>query len=123
MLLYKQNLMGKKTEYERGEIASMLNERVAAVEDVTTTHFKEVSTFLHEIHADLESYIDKHKKEHANLNVKVQKSNEDLTNVIGDLKEQQRFTNLLGTVLTIISESSSIEHALADQDEDDRARM
>ena len=43
--------------------------------------------------------------------------------MIGDLKDQQRFTDLLGTVLTIISESSSIEHALADQDEDDRARM
>ena len=122
-MLYKQNLMGKKTEYERGEIASMLNERVTAVEDLTTTNFKEVSTFLHEIHADLESYIDKHKKEHANLDVKVQKSNEDLTNVIVDLKGQQRFSDLLGTVLTIISESSSIEHALADQDEDDRARM
>ena len=88
VILYKQNLFGKKSEYERGEIASMINEQVAAVEDLTMSNFKEVSTFLHEVHSDLESYIDRHKKEHANLNMKVQKPNEDLTNVIGDLKEQ-----------------------------------
>ena len=50
VLLYKVNLMGKRSEYERGEIAKMLNERVTAVEEKTFQNFKEVNTFLHEIH-------------------------------------------------------------------------
>ena len=28
ILLFKQNLIGKRAEYERGEIASMVNERI-----------------------------------------------------------------------------------------------
>ena len=74
ILLYKLNLVSKKNEYERGELASMINEKVGQIEQLTKSSLEEVNTFLHTVHHDFENFLGKHKREHAELNIKVQKS-------------------------------------------------
>ena len=60
----------------------MINQRINQVEALTKTSLQEVNTFLHTVHADFDSFVAKHKKEHTNLNMRVLKVGEDLTKVI-----------------------------------------
>lgn len=68
ILLYKINLISKKNQYERGEMTTMVNERISKMEELTKSSLLEVNTFLHEVHSDFESFLEKHKKEHSSLN-------------------------------------------------------
>ena len=77
ILLFKQNLIGKKTEYERGEVASMVNERLEKVEAMTKTNLEEVNVFLHEVHTDLENYIKKNNTVHEHFTIEQTKVVED----------------------------------------------
>ena len=77
ILLFKQNLIGKKTEYERGEVASMVNERIQRVEELTASNLEEVNVFLHEVHTDLENYIKKNNKVHEHFTTEQAKAAED----------------------------------------------
>ena len=87
----------------------MVNERINKVEELTKTSLLEVNTFLHTVHSDFESFLEKHKKEHANLNIRVLKTTEDLKNVIMEIKETRYYTDQFATVLTCLSEFNSIE--------------
>jgi hypothetical protein len=77
ILLYKLNLISKKNEYERGELANMINDKVSRIEELTKSSLEEVNTFLHTVHHDFENFLTKHKREHAELNIKVQKSTDE----------------------------------------------
>lgn len=79
ILLYKFNLNSKKNAYERGELASMINERIEKIEALTKSNLSEVNSFLHTVHADFENFLIKHKKEHTGLNMKLLKVTEDLS--------------------------------------------
>ena len=50
ILLYKLNLVSKKSQYEREELANMINERVTTIENMTKSALEEVNTFLHTVH-------------------------------------------------------------------------
>ena len=78
ILLYKFNLAAKKNTYERQELAAMINERISQIESLTKTSLEEVNTFLHTVHQDFESFINKHKKEHTSLNMRLLKVTEDM---------------------------------------------
>lgn len=52
ILLYKFNLGAKKSAYERGELAVMINERIEKIENMTKSNLNEVNTFIHTVHAD-----------------------------------------------------------------------
>lgn len=56
----------------------MINDRVDMIEKVTKSSLEEVNTFLHTVHQDFESFLNKHKKEHTNLNMRVLKVSEDM---------------------------------------------
>ena len=45
---------------------------------MTKLSLDEVNTFLHTVHADFETFLNKHKKEHTNLNMRVLKMGEDM---------------------------------------------
>lgn len=69
----------KKNAYERGELASLINERIEKIEGFTKSNLSEVNSFLHTVHADFENFLHKHKKEHSNMNMKLLKVTEDLS--------------------------------------------
>ena len=82
ILLYKLNLNSKKNEYERGELTNMINERVGQIERLTKSSLEEVNTFLHQVHQDFESFLNKHKKEHSEVNIRQLKLTEDLSDLV-----------------------------------------
>ena len=109
ILLYRFNLHQKKNSYERQELASMIGERVNRVEQLTQKSLEEVNTFLHTIHTDFENFLNKHKKEHTNLNVRLVKMNEDLSQLLESLKNTKSAVDGYATVLTCLVEFNSIE--------------
>ena len=123
VLLNKVNLISEKNTYERGEMTTMVNERIDQVEALTKSSLLEVNTFLHEVHHDFEAFLEKHKKEHASLNMRVLKTTEDTASAIKEIKANKDYTDQFATVLTCLAEFNSIEQALASQDEDDRRHM
>ena len=82
IILYKFNLASKKNAYERQELATMINDRISQIEALTKTSLEEVNTFLHTVHQDFESFLNKHKKEHTSLNMRVLKVTEDMSQVV-----------------------------------------
>jgi hypothetical protein len=86
ILLYKMNLMVRKNTYERGELASMVNERTERVEKLAKSNLTEVTTFLHTVHSDFESFLSKHKKEHNSMNMRLLKVTEDMSTVMLQFK-------------------------------------
>ena len=42
-------------------MTTMVNERISQVEELTRISLREVNTFLHEVHSQFESFLDKHK--------------------------------------------------------------
>lgn len=123
ILLYKQNLLARKNAYERGELASMVNERTERVEKLAKSNLTEVTTFLHTVHTDFESFLVKHKKEHNNMNMRLLKVSEDMGSVLMQFKPLKSNMDQFATALACLVEFNSIEHALAVQDEVDREDM
>ena len=123
ILLYKLNLLSKKSVYERTELTAMINERVDMIEKVTKSSLEEVNTFLHTVHQDFESFLNKHKKEHTNLNMRVLKVSEDMSQLVAQVGSTKSAVEQYATVLTCMVEFNSIEQALALQDEEDRDQM
>ena len=123
ILLYKFNLAAKKNAYERGELALMINERIEKIEKVTKSNLNEVNSFLHQVHSDFEQFLTKHKKEHTNINMRILKVTEDLGSALSQFKTLKTNVDQYATVLTCLVEFTSIEHALALQDEEDRQDM
>lgn len=81
ILLYKLNLQSKKSQYEREELANMINERVTTIENLTKSSLEEVNTFLHTVHQDFEHFLTKHKREHTDINIKVLRNMEELQQI------------------------------------------
>lgn len=63
----------------------MINDRISQIEALTKTSLEEVNTFLHTVHQDFESFLNKHKKEHTGLNMRMLKVTEDMSQVIGQV--------------------------------------
>lgn len=123
ILLYKFNLSAKKSAYERGELAVMINERIEKIEKMTKSNLNEVNTFLHTVHADFQNFLEKHKKEHTGINMRLLKVTEDLSSSVSQFKSTKSAIDSYATVLTCLVEFNSIEQALALQDEADREDM
>lgn len=81
ILLYKLNLSSKKSQYEREELANMINERVTSIENLTKSSLEEVNTFLHTVHQDFEHFLTKHKREHTDVNMKMLRNMEELQQI------------------------------------------
>jgi hypothetical protein len=123
ILLYKFNLSAKKNAYERGELATMINDRIEKIENMTKSNLNEVNTFLHTVHADFEGFLNKHKKEHTGVNMRLLKVTEDLNSSVAQFNSIKSAIEQYATVLTCLVEFNSIEQALALQDEADREDM
>ena len=82
ILLYKLNLASKRSQYQRTELTQMINERIENIEKVTKSSLEEVNTFLHTVHQDFESFLNKHRKEHTGLNMRVLKVSEDVSEMV-----------------------------------------
>ena len=123
IILFKFNLASKKNAYERGELATMINQRISHVEALTKSSLQEVNTFLHTVHQDFDSFITKHKKEHTNLNRRVLKVTEDVQRILESSNKVRNVVESYATVLTCLVEFNSIEQALQEQDEEDRKGM
>lgn len=123
ILLYKHNLSAKKNSYERGELASMVNERIEKYESLLKSNLTEVNSFLHTVHEDFENFLTKHKKEHTSLNMRLLKVTEDLNMVLNQIQPVKNAVDSYATMLACLVEFNSIEHALTIQDEDDREDM
>lgn len=109
ILLYKLNLISKKNEYERGELASMINEKVGQIEQLTKSSLEEVNTFLHTVHHDFESFLQKHKREHAELNIKVNKTADDVGRLLHSTNVTVANVEQFATVLSCLVEFNAIE--------------
>ena len=120
ILLYKFNLYVKKGYYERDEMTKMINDRVDVIEQKTKSSLEEINTFLHQVHQDFEGFLNKHKKEHTNLNMRVLKVSEDMASLVTQFTNTKTAVEQYATVLTCLAEFNSIEQALATQDEEDR---
>lgn len=101
----------------------MHNERMDKIENLTKTSLNEVNTFLHTIHSDFEQFLNKHKKEHTNLNMRVLKATDDMSSLVTQFTSTKTAVEQYATVLTCLVEFNSIEQALATQDEEDRDQM
>ena len=73
-------------------MTTMVSERLAEVEELTKCSLLEVNTFLHEVHGDFEGFLEKHKREHASLNIKVLKSTEDIASVLSEVRAARDHT-------------------------------
>lgn len=109
IILYKFNLASKKNAYERHELAAMINDRISQIEALTKTSLEEVNTFLHTVHQDFESFLNKHKKEHTSLNMRVLKVTEDMSQVVSQLQTVRSAVESYATVMTCLVEFNSIE--------------
>lgn len=123
ILLYKYNLGQKKNSYERTEMTKLFGDKIGRVEDVTKHSLEEVNSFLHTIHADFESYLSKHKKEHVNMHMKQLKLAEDVGKVVETTSSCKKSIDQYATVLTCLVEFNLIEQALSQQDESDKNGM
>ena len=103
------NLLSKKSGYERQELTTMVNDRVTQIENVTKSSLEGVNTFLHTVHQDFESFLNKHKKEHTNLNMRVLKVGEDMSQLVSQLASTKSAVEQYATVLTCMVEFNSIE--------------
>jgi hypothetical protein len=101
----------------------MINDRISQIEALTKTSLEEVNTFLHTVHQDFESFLNKHKKEHTSLNMRLLKVTEDMSQVVAQVNTVRQTVEQYATVMTCLVEFNSIEQALALQDEDDRRSM
>ena len=70
ILLYRFNLQSQKVTFERKSLAKLIELRLNKVEQASQSQLKEVSDFLHVVHADFENFIENHKKEHIGLNTR-----------------------------------------------------
>lgn len=95
--------------YERQELTAMINDRITQIEALTKTSLEEVNTFLHTVHQDFESFLNKHKKEHTNLNMRVLKVTEDMGSVVTQIGPIKAAVENYATVITCLVEFNSIE--------------
>ena len=84
--MYKFNLGAKKSSYERGELAKMINDKIDLVDNVSRSNIKEVQGFLHTVHSDFENFLLKHKKDHTNLNLRQLKVTEDVNQALDEIR-------------------------------------
>ena len=66
-------------------MTKMLTGHMKDIEARTKSSVTEINTFLHEVHVDFESFVRKHKKEHASLNervLKVAEASETVVNTV-----------------------------------------
>jgi len=91
----------------------MINDRISQIEALTKTSLEEVNTFLHTVHQDFESFLNKHKKEHTGLNMRMLKVSEDMSQVIGQVSSVRGAVEQYATVMTCLVEFNSIEQALS----------
>jgi DNA-binding transcriptional regulator YiaG len=123
ILLYKLNLVSKKNAYEREELANMINDRVTSIENLTKSSLEEVNTFLHTVHQDFEHFLTKHKREHTDLNIKMARMQEELSQSTSGLETTKRYVENYATILSCVVEFCSIEQVLSLADEDDRQQI
>ena len=64
---------------------------------------------MHTVHQDFESFLNKHKKEHTNLNMRVLKVGEDMSQLVSQLASTKSAVEQYATVLTCMVEFNSIE--------------
>jgi hypothetical protein len=87
----------------------MINDRVTSIENLTKSSLEEVNTFLHTVHQDFEHFLTKHKREHTDINMKVMKTQEDLSQIMGGLSETRKAVDSYATILSCLVEFNSIE--------------
>ena len=68
VMLYKINLILKRGKLEKQEFTNMITQKMKQIYDSTASQVNEVNVFLHQVHNDFESFMDKHKMEHIGLN-------------------------------------------------------
>jgi hypothetical protein len=113
ILLFKFNLSAKKSTYERTELAAIVNERIDKIEKYNKSNLVEVTTFLNTVHADFENFLNKHKKEHSTLNMRILKVSEDMNGLLEQFGQYKTATDYYAMVLACLVEFNSIEQALA----------
>lgn len=70
---------------------------------------EEVNQFLHNVHQDLENFLRKHKKDHNELNLKVQKLSEVGHKTLDNIDQMKTSIEGYATILTCMLEFNSIE--------------
>ena len=108
ILLYRFNLYQKKNMFERQELATMIGERISKVEEMTMRSLEEVNTFLHTIHSDFEGFLQKHRKEHLGLSMKLVKVTEDITQLVESIRSTRTTVDTHSTVMACLVEFSAI---------------
>ena len=123
ILLHKINHNNLKQDQEREILQNSLLQNTKATEVACKSSMEEVNQFLHNVHQDLENFLRKHKKEHNELNLKVQKLSEVGHKTLDNIDQIKSSIEGYATILTCMLEFNSIEQALTSQEEQDRARM
>jgi tRNA splicing ligase len=77
---------------------------------------------MHTVHQDFENFLRKHKKEHAELNLKISKLSEVGHKTLDGVDEVRDTVEKYATMMTCLTEFSSISQALAYQDEFDKSK-
>ncbi len=112
--LYKMNLMKKSQAYDKTELTNVINERHQIAERFTRSTFEEVSQFLQTVHQDFESFLKKHKKEHAELNTKVTQLQSMVDGELhAQVSEVRGVVEAYATVISCLVEFSNLEQALS----------
>lgn len=123
ILLHKINHNNLKQDQERELLEGSLLQNTKATEVACKSSMEEVNQFLHNVHQDLENFLRKHKKEHNELNLKIQKLSEVGHKTLDNIDQIKNSIEGYATILTCMLEFNSIEQALTYQEEQDRARQ
>mmetsp|Transcript_27268 Transcript_27268/g.41484 ORF Transcript_27268/g.41484 Transcript_27268/m.41484 type:complete len:87 (-) Transcript_27268:700-960(-) len=81
---------------------------------------EEVNQFLHQVHTDLEDFLKRHKVEHTEMNIKIQKLSEVGHKTYDNIDDLKETVEGLATLITCLLEFSSIQQSLSYQSEVDK---
>lgn len=106
------NLNTKRDAYNQEVSDKKLEERVKAGEDKSISAMEEVNQFLNVVHQDFENFLKRHKKEHLDMNTKMQQINDSFDNSSQQLTQVSDTFTKLATIISCLHEFLNIEHAL-----------
>ena len=120
LFLYKLTILNRKQAYEREQLLSAVQARQQTMERESKSALEEVNQFLQTVHSDFELFLKKHKREHADLALKLSSLTDSSLQTQLSTKELQVTIETMATMVACMLEFCNVDYALSYQDEQDR---
>ena len=116
------NSLHSRINTEMESLSSKIEEKARISDGVVRSQMEEFGQLMHNVHADVEATIAKHKQDYTELNFKQTKMQEVAHRCLDSVEEAKEVHSKMGTMLTCLVEYCNIGQALGAQDETDVAK-